>query len=140
MNDLSFERSLTECCYGLVVIDQETWSVRLVTSRYKTSSKHRLNSLDASLKLGARGCWLCSNHSHRLAFRPQIESAKLFQTGHRNIARTCLAYLNYDNESITAPFSTDSKTIEGLVKSCRFTPFGFKYETVYPHILRNFPF
>jgi hypothetical protein len=70
MNDLSFERSLTECCYGLVVIDQETWSVRLVTSRYKTSSKHRLNSLDASLRLGARDCWLCSNHSHRLASRP----------------------------------------------------------------------
>jgi ferritin len=67
---LPFEKSLTECCYGLVVVDKETSSIRLV---YK--------SLQDFLK-------------------DQYENTKLFETGHRNIAFTCLQYLSFSDEGI----------------------------------------
>lgn len=64
----------------------------------------------------------------------------MFQTGHRDIAHTCLKYLNYNDGSVTAPLSTDYKTIEGLVKSSRSPSFGFEYRSLLSPHLEKFPF
>jgi hypothetical protein len=68
LNNLPFEKSLTDCCHGLVVVNQETSSIPLV---------HK--SLQDFLK-------------------KQHETDQLFINGHHEIARACLIYvgLNYE--------------------------------------------
>jgi hypothetical protein len=68
---LPFEKSLIDCCHGLVVIDKQTSSIRLV---------HK--SLQDFLK-------------------KQHKENKLFETGHRDMARICLEYLNLSDSTIT---------------------------------------
>jgi hypothetical protein len=68
---LPFEKSLIDCCYGLVVIDKETSTIRLV---------HK--SLQDFLK-------------------KQHEANLLFETGHREMAHICLKYLNFSDSTIT---------------------------------------
>jgi ankyrin repeat protein len=71
LNDaLPFETSLTDCCYGLVIIDKATSSVSLV---------HK--SLQEFLKI-------------------QHEGSNLFSTGHGEIAHTCLHYMNFDDSTM----------------------------------------
>ncbi|KAI5785364.1 hypothetical protein FPQ18DRAFT_241426, partial [Pyronema domesticum] len=84
-DDLPFEKSLTECCYGLVVIDKETSSVRLV---------HK--SLQDFLK-------------------DQYENAKLFETGYRDIAFTCLKYLSFNDDSMFENPVCDVNTVKRLI-------------------------
>jgi hypothetical protein len=62
-NDLPFQKSLTECCHGLVVLDKETSSIRLV---------HK--SLQDFLK-------------------KQHEADALFSAGHHDLAYACFVYL-----------------------------------------------
>ncbi|KAI5815433.1 hypothetical protein BZA77DRAFT_344906 [Pyronema omphalodes] len=69
-DSLPFENTLTDCCYGLVVIDKETSAVSLV---------HK--SLQEFLKT-------------------QHEESDLFSTGHGDIAHTCLHYMNYDDDTM----------------------------------------
>jgi ankyrin repeat protein len=69
-DSLPFENTLTDCCYGLVIIDKETSSVSLV---------HK--SLQEFLKI-------------------QHESNNLFLTGHGEIAHTCLHYMNFDDSTM----------------------------------------
>jgi hypothetical protein len=86
LDDLPFEKSLTECCYGLVVIDKETSSVRLV---------HK--SLQDFLQA-------------------QYENGKLFDIGHRDIAFTCLKYLSFRDEShLSSIPACDVDTVERLL-------------------------
>jgi hypothetical protein len=63
LDALPFEKFLTECCYGLVIVDKETSSIRLV---------HK------------------SLHDY---LKQQYEAEKIFMDGHREIARTCLLYM-----------------------------------------------
>jgi ankyrin repeat protein len=74
-DSLPFENTLTDCCYGLVVIDKETSSVSLV---------HK--SLQEFLKI-------------------QHEGNNLFLTGHGEIARTCLHYMNFDDSTLVSNLS-----------------------------------
>jgi hypothetical protein len=84
LNDLPFERSLTDCCYGLVVVDKETSSIRLVRK-----------SLQDFLPL-------------------QFDNRQLFQGGHCEIARTCLIYLSFNDniaEESLLDITKDIKTL-----------------------------
>lgn len=85
-SDLPFETGLTDCCYGLVVFDKETSSVRLV---------HK--SLPDFLK-------------------KKYESQELFQSGHRDIARTCLKYMRFGDTDITSDPSCDGSVLNDLYK------------------------
>jgi transcriptional regulator len=74
LNDLPFENTLLNCCHGLVVLNEETSSIRLV---------HK--SLQEFLK-------------------KKHENKELFKTGHRDIYLTCLKYMRFkDTTSITQP-------------------------------------
>jgi hypothetical protein len=68
-DNLPSERSLTEWCLGLVVLDKETSSIRLV---HKSLSEHL-------------------NNQHTLR--------RLFQRGHSGIAQTCLMYMSFNDKS-----------------------------------------
>jgi hypothetical protein len=72
LKDLPYEKSLIDCCCGLVVIDNETSSIRLV---------HK--SLQDFLK-------------------KKYDKNKLFSTGHLDIARSCLTYMNSKDTTKTA--------------------------------------
>ncbi|KAI5800666.1 hypothetical protein FPQ18DRAFT_301284 [Pyronema domesticum] len=85
LDSLPFGETLTTSCYGLVVIDKETSTVRLV---------HK--SLQDFLK-------------------SQNDSKQFFQTGHRDIAWTCLLYLSYNNDMI----GRDPMTVKGRFKDWR---------------------
>jgi hypothetical protein len=63
-SDLPFEKSLTDCCYGLVILDKKTASIRLV---------HK--SLQEFLE-------------------KKYKNQELFKTGHQDITRTCLKYMS----------------------------------------------
>jgi ankyrin repeat protein len=71
-NDLPFEKSLTDHCHGLVVLDKETSSLRLV---------HK--SLQDFLQ-------------------KQHEKKKLFETGHSEIARACLLYMGFSDRTMSS--------------------------------------
>ncbi|KAI5790034.1 hypothetical protein FPQ18DRAFT_411062 [Pyronema domesticum] len=109
LDDLPFEKSLTECCHGLIVIDKETSSVRLV---------HK--SLQDFLQ-------------------DQYENGKLFETGHRDIAFTCLKYLSFSDES-TSLSSTPVCDINAVQRLLYLSPnkrqFWDSYDTPSAHIDR----
>ncbi|KAI5786671.1 ankyrin repeat-containing domain protein [Pyronema domesticum] len=84
LDDLPFEKSLVECCYGLVTIDKETSSLRLV---------HK--SLQDYLQ-------------------KQYENKTLFSTGHCDIARTCLLYMRFNDNNITGDLASDIDTLRIL--------------------------
>ncbi|KAI5814530.1 hypothetical protein BZA77DRAFT_345631 [Pyronema omphalodes] len=87
LDDLPFEKSLIECCHGLVVIDNETSTLRLV---------HK--SLQDFLQ-------------------DQYEASKLFTAGDRDIAFACLRYLCFrdGNASDTPECDVDAmKKMIGL--------------------------
>jgi ankyrin repeat protein len=67
LDDLPFEKSLIDCCYGLVVVDKQTSSIRLV---------HK--SLQDFLKI-------------------QHDKKKIFETGQNDIARTCITYMSFSD-------------------------------------------
>lgn len=83
-DDLPFEKSLIDCCYGLVVFDRETTSVRLV---------HK------------------SLHDF---FEKKHGMKRLFEEGHREIAHTCLKYMSFRDSTIIAaePTGPDSELSE----------------------------
>ncbi|KAI5787946.1 hypothetical protein FPQ18DRAFT_414163 [Pyronema domesticum] len=85
LDDMPFEKSLAQYCYGLVVIDKETSSVRLVHE-----------SLQDFLK-------------------DQYENSKLFETGHRDITLSCLKYLSFSDESTSGTPVCDANTVKGLI-------------------------
>lgn len=68
-DNLPSERSLAEWCLGLVVLDKETSSIRLV---HKSHSEYL-------------------NNRHTLGRR--------FQRGHSEIAQTCLIYMSFNDKS-----------------------------------------
>jgi hypothetical protein len=70
---LPFENSLIECCYGLIVIDRETSSVRLVHKSLQDFFDQKFNDME------------------------------LFETGHCDVARTCLKYLSFNDYTMTSP-------------------------------------
>lgn len=65
LDALPFEKFLTECCYGLVIIDKEISLIRLV---------HK------------------SLHDY---LKQKYEAEKVFMDGHCEIARTCLVYMGF---------------------------------------------
>ncbi|KAI5814506.1 hypothetical protein BZA77DRAFT_345612 [Pyronema omphalodes] len=92
LDDLPFEKSLTECCHGLVVIDNETSTLRLV---------HK--SLQDFLK-------------------DQHAESKLFETGHRDIALTCLRYLSFSDGNASSGPMPDYNTVKRMIS------FGQNYQ------------
>jgi hypothetical protein len=82
-NDLPFEKSLTECCHGLVVLDKETSSIRLV---------HK--SLQDFLK-------------------KQREADALCSAGHRDLAHTCLVCLGFSDPTIRRNLQETLKYLNG---------------------------
>lgn len=73
LNDLPFENTLLNYCHGLVILDEETSSIRFV---------HK--SLQEFLK-------------------KKHENKELFETGHCDIYLTCLNYMKFKETSITEP-------------------------------------
>jgi hypothetical protein len=65
VDDLPFEKSLIDCCHGLVVVDKETSSVRLVHKPLQDF------------------------------FEKQHGMRNLFENGHNEITSTCLKYMTF---------------------------------------------
>jgi hypothetical protein len=85
VDDLPFEKSLLDCCYGLVVIDKETSSVRLVHKSLQD--------------------FLQQKHKDR----------KLFEMGHCDIARACLTYMAFRNSTLSGDLNHDPNTVSFLL-------------------------
>lgn len=110
LEDLPFEKSLTDCCYGLVINDRETSSIRLV---HKSLQDFLQN---------------------------QYEQKLLFETGHRDIAHTCLIYLGFRDSTIPDDTIEDSRTIWNLLDGRGLqTPEYFHSRGFSSHLI-NFPF
>jgi hypothetical protein len=113
LDDLPFEKSLTECCHGLVIIDRSTSSVRLA---------HR---------------------SIRDFLERQPRDKNLFQNGDRDIARTCLTYMTFKpDESIISIFSQDDfkcladwlirgNTIDNIPRMTYYTPISQYFPSLF---------
>jgi hypothetical protein len=110
-SDLPFEACLTYCCYGLVVFDKETSSVRLVHK----SLQHFLNE--------------------------RHESNERFQNGHRDIARTCLKYMRFRDTDMTSDPSCDCSVVEELYNySCYVSSSDCKDRLVSSLHIEKYPF
>lgn len=86
LDDLPFEKSLIDCCYSLVVVDKQTSSIRLV---------HK--SLQDFLKI-------------------QHDKKKIFETGHNDIARTCITYMSFSDITMDKDPSYDKSTVATLIQ------------------------
>ncbi|KAI5798412.1 hypothetical protein FPQ18DRAFT_121933 [Pyronema domesticum] len=84
-SDLPFEKSLTDCCYGLVILNKETTSIRLV---------HK--SLQEFLE---------KKHKNQ----------ELFKTGHQYITRICLKYTSLNDYDTTQDTASDLAKLKYLI-------------------------
>ncbi|KAI5812827.1 hypothetical protein BZA77DRAFT_346729 [Pyronema omphalodes] len=90
IEDLAYEKSLLDCCYGLVVVDKQTSSIRLV---------HK--SLQDYLKI-------------------QHDEKKIFETGQNDIARTCITYMSFsDKTTDSSDTATVATLIQGNPRNYR---------------------
>lgn len=115
-DDLSFEKSLIDCCHGLVVADKQTSSIRLV---------HK--SLQDFLK-------------------KQHEENKLLETGHREMVRICLKYLKLSDSTITDESDEDIISNVDSILGCslenEYLDSGYAFELPHVHSPRisKYPF
>jgi hypothetical protein len=93
-HDLPFEKSLIDCCYGLVIIDQESSFIRLV-------HKSLQDSLDK-----------------------QHGNNQLFENGHCDISLTCIRYMSFNDKTTIGSNGVaddEDTTISNLIQCNRNT-------------------
>lgn len=111
VDDLPFEKSLLDCCYGLVVIDKKTPSVRLVHKSLQD--------------------FLQQKHKDR----------KLFEMGHCDIARACLTYMAFRDSTLSGDLNNDPNTVAFLLNKNVYVLSVYRLHKLQPspHI-QKFPF
>lgn len=110
-DDLPFEKSLVDYCYGLVITDKETSSMRLV-------HKSLQDFLDR-----------------------QYTANELFEDGHDSISLTCLKYMIFKDKMIIGSADDEYATIFNLILCSRnIEDHSRRYNTMDSPRLKKYPF